>query len=165
MADLTGSPGAVWEFVEHEHRELVAGIDRIHDAACSIGGWVTPDQSSRVLQILAWVDREFGTHASWEEAWLYPEVDARTGTPWATRAARFEHAQIRAMASRLRLGQHHLGEQGGLERAPELRFHLIGLEVLLRAHLEREERYLLPLLAYDRVPVGHRGTPPPHGIS
>ena len=43
MASTTGTPRAVWAFTEHEHRELAHGLDRIHDVACGIGGWVEPD--------------------------------------------------------------------------------------------------------------------------
>lgn len=149
MTDMSGAPRAVWAFTEHEHRELVRGIDRIHDVACAIGGWLTPDQSVRVLDVLAWLDHELEPHVSWEESWLYPEIDARTGTPWATRAARFDHGQIRDMAARLRSDQHLLLQDRAHERLPELRCHLFGLEALIRAHIEREERYLIPLLADD----------------
>jgi Hemerythrin HHE cation binding domain. len=147
MTDMAGAPGAVWAFSEHEHRELVRGINRIHDVACEIGGWVTPEQSVRVLGILEWLDRELEPHISWEESWLYPEIDARTGTPWATRAARFDHGQIRDMAARLRADQHLLQQDRAREQLPELRCHLFGLEALVRAHIDREERYLMPLLA------------------
>jgi iron-sulfur cluster repair protein YtfE (RIC family) len=149
MADMAGAPRAVWAFTEHEHRELVRGIDRIHEVACEVGGWVTPEQSVRVLDVLAWMDHELEPHVSWEESWLYPEIDARTGTPWATRAARFDHGQIRDMAARLRADQHLLLQDPAPERLPELRCHLFGLEALLRAHFEREERFLIPLLADD----------------
>ena len=148
MAEMAGAP-AVWVFTEHEHRELVRGMNRIHDVACEIGGWVTPEQSVRVLGILDWLDREVEPHIAWEESWLYPEIDARTGTPWATRAARFDHGQIRDMAVRLRADQHILKQDRARERVPELRCHLFGLEALLRAHVDREERFLMPLLADD----------------
>jgi hemerythrin-like domain-containing protein len=148
MADMAGAP-AVWTFTEHEHRELLRGLTRIHEVACEIGGWVTPEQSVRVLGILDWLDREVEPHIAWEESWLYPQIDARTGTPWATRAARFDHGQIRDMALSLRADQHILQQDRARERVPELRCHLFGLEALLRAHVDREERYLMPLLADD----------------
>ena len=150
MADMAGAP-AVWAFTEHEHRELVRGISRVHEVACEIAGWVTPDQSVRVLGILDWLDREVEPHIAWEESWLYPEIDARTGTPWATRAARFDHGQIRDMAIKLRADQHILQSDRARERVPELRCHLFSLEALLRAHVEREERFLMPLLAEDAL--------------
>jgi iron-sulfur cluster repair protein YtfE (RIC family) len=151
---MAGAPQAVWVFAEHEHRELIRGLNRIHDVACEVGGWVTPDLSVHVLDILGWLDRELEPHISWEETWLYPEIDGRTGTPWATRSARFDHGQIRDVAARLRADQHLLREDGARERLPELRCHLFGLEALLRAHIDREERFLIPLLAEDAIAAG-----------
>jgi CRP-like cAMP-binding protein len=148
MTGRTDAP-AVWAFTEHEHRELARGIDRIHDVACDVGSWVAPELAGHVRDVLAWLERDLEPHIAWEESWLYPEIDARARTPWATRAARFDHGQIRAMADRLRADERLLHEEGARERLPELRCHLFSLEALVRAHVEREERYLIPLLADD----------------
>ena len=40
------------------------------------------------------------------------------------------------------------------ELLSDLRCHLLGLEALLRAHIEREERYLIPLLDEDAWVAG-----------
>ncbi len=162
MADMHGAPGATWAFAEHEHRGLIKGIDRIHDAACEIDGWVTPDLAIRVRDVLRWLQREFQPHVAWEESWLYPEIDAQAGTPWATRSARFDHYQIREMAARVQADQEVILASAARERLPELRYHLFGLEALLRAHLEREERYLIPALADEvwvAAPAGAIATP------
>ena len=161
MVDKAAAPQAVWAFAEHEHRELARGIDRIHDVACQIGGCVSPDLSVRILDVLDWLDRELEPHVSWEESWLYPEIDSRTGTPWATRAARFDHHQIRGMAARLRADQQLLHQDGAPGRLVELRCDLFGLEALLRAHIEREGRYLIPLLAEDASGAPPVALPPP----
>jgi iron-sulfur cluster repair protein YtfE (RIC family) len=158
MTDMQGARHAAWAFAEHEHRDLINGIDRIHDAACEIDGWVTPDLTIRVRDVLIWLHRDFEPHIAWEESWLYPEIDARTGTPWATRSARFDHRQIREMAARVRADQDVLLASAARERLPELRCHLFGLEALLRAHLEREERYLIPVLADDLWVAAPAGT-------
>jgi hypothetical protein len=89
---------------------------------------------------------------------LYPEIDAQTGTPWATRSARFDHYQIREMAARVQADQEVLLASAARERLSELRCHLFGLEALLRAHLEREERYLIPALADEVWVAGSVGT-------
>jgi hemerythrin-like domain-containing protein len=150
MATKTGGTQAVWAFAEHEHRDLVRGINRIHDVACEIGRRPTPELSVEVLDVLHWLDGTLEPHVAWEEAWLYPEIDARTGTLWATRAARFDHQQVREMAARLRADQHLLGTGRGGDHQADTRCHLFGLEALLRAHIEREERLLIPVLDDDR---------------
>jgi iron-sulfur cluster repair protein YtfE (RIC family) len=150
MATKAGVTQAVWAFAEHEHRDLVCGIDRVHDVACEVGRRPTPELSVHVLDVLKWMDGTLEPHIAWEEAWLYPEIDTRIGTPWATRAARFDHQQLREMAARLRADQRALSSREAGDQQVETRCHLFGLEALLRAHIEREERFLIPLLEDDR---------------
>jgi hypothetical protein len=139
----------VWAFAEHEHLDLVRGINRIHDVACEIGHRPSFELSAHLLGVLQWLDVTLEPHVAWEEAWLYPEIDARIGTAWATRAARFDHQQIREMARRLRSDQASLSSRQSGDLQADIRCHLFGLEALLRAHIEREERYLMPLLQDD----------------
>ena len=141
-------------FVEHEHRELVPGLNRIHAFACSVGSVPAMELSRELREVMAWVDGVLRPHAAWEESWLYPELDARAGTPWATRLFQFEHGQIRDMTSRLDEDHTRLFEFGhvGMD-ASSIRCHLFGLEALLRAHVEREERFLLPLLEEPDSPA------------
>jgi hemerythrin-like domain-containing protein len=150
MATKARETPAVWAFEEHEHRELVRGINRIHDVACEIGRRPTPELSIDVLAVLRWLDGTLEPHIAWEEAWLYPEIETRIGTPWATRAARFDHHQIREMADQLRADQPLLRSHETGDPQAEVRCHLFGLEALLRAHIEREERFLIPLLEDER---------------
>jgi hemerythrin-like domain-containing protein len=151
MATKAGGTEAIWAFTEHEHRDLVRGIDRIHDIACEVGRRPTLELSIHVLDVLRWLDGTLEPHIAWEEAWLYPEIDTRVGTPWATRSARFDHQQLREMANRLRVDQRALSSREAGDQQVEIRCHLFGLEALLRAHIEREERFLIPLLEDDRT--------------
>jgi len=146
MMTKAGGSQAVWAFTEHEHRDLVRGINRIHEVACEIGRRPTLELSVDLLNILGWLDGTLGPHIAWEEGWLYPEIDGRLGTPWATRAARFDHQQIRVTAARLRADHHLLSSRESGDPQVETRCHLFSLEALLRAHIEREERFLIPLL-------------------
>jgi hypothetical protein len=165
MATKAGETQAVWAFAEHEHRDLVRGINRIHDVACEIGRRPTPELSREVLNVLGWLDGILGPHIAWEEAWLYPEIDARLGTPWATRAARFDHQQLREMVAKLRADQHlPSGRESGDQQA-ETRCHLFSLEALLRAHIQREERFLIPLLDDDGAAVQAEEPDRPIGTS
>jgi hemerythrin-like domain-containing protein len=151
------TPQAVWAFAEHEHRDLDRGLNRIHDVACEVNSWVPLELSTHLLGILDWVQHALEPHIAWEETWLYPELDLRAGTQWTTRSARFDHQQIRDMVARIRDDQHGLREQGARDRLPEVRCHLFSLEALIRAHVEREERFLIPLL--DEEFVSPKATP------
>ncbi len=153
MTTEAGGTQPVWAYAEHEHRDLVRGINRMHDIACGIGRRPTPEVSVQLLGLLGWVDDTLEPHIAWEEAWLYPEIDARIGSPWATRAARFDHQQIRDMAAKLRDDQHSLGRHEPADQHAEMRCHVFGLEALVRAHIQREEQFLIPLLDEQRPPV------------
>ena len=148
---------AVWAFEEHEHRDLARGINRIHELACDVGHQPSPELATHVAEILGWLETILEPHISWEEAWLYPAIEIRIGTPWATRAARFDHQQIREMAGHLNDDQARLGARVEGNDQAGTRCHLFSLEALLRAHLEREERFLIPLLTEaapeEREPV------------
>jgi hemerythrin-like domain-containing protein len=146
---MTGSPqvfSAERAFIDHEHRDLRPGIDRIHDVARAVGTIAAPDLSIVLLDVLDWVDRVVEPHAAWEDSWLYPEFDRLAGTAWATRVMRFEHHQIRRAASLLEVDREALRHEPNHDQACELVGHLMALETLLRAHVEREERFLVPLL-------------------
>lgn len=166
----TSSDQAVWAFTEHEHRDLARGINWIHDVACDVRRRPTPELSVHVLGVLGWLDGTLEPHIAWEEAWLYPEIETRTATPMAILAARFDHRRIRELAERLRADHRLLSEKGAGDVKAEVGCDLFEIEALLRAHLDREERFLMPLLAEERVstskqelmtPVGSdRSTPP-----
>jgi hypothetical protein len=153
MTTEAGGTQAVWAYAEHEHRDLARGINQLHDVACAIGRRPTPELSVQVLDVLRWLDGSLEPHIAWEEAWLYPQIDMRIGTPWATRAARFDHRQIHEMAARLRIDQRSLSHREEGDQRADMRCHLFGLEALVRAHIEREERFLIPLLDDDRRPA------------
>lgn len=150
---------AVWAFAEHEHVDLARGIDRIHDVACVVGQIPTPELSGRVLDVLHWLDGTLGPHIAWEDGWLFPEIDARTGSPTITLGARLEHREIREVIARLR-GDHDRLDHRGVrdDKNSATCFDLVRLEALIRAHLRREERFLFPLLEEGRTPVQSRAS-------
>ena len=82
---------AIRAFGEHEQRDLARGLDRIHDAGCAVGTGLKVDDARAIREVLRWTDTTLRPHIAWEESWLYPQIDALTGTSWATRAARFDH--------------------------------------------------------------------------
>jgi hemerythrin-like domain-containing protein len=136
-------------FAEHEHRELGRGIDRIREVAGIVGTIAAPDLSIALIDVLDWIETVLEPHAAWEDAWLYPQIDRRAGTPWATRLMTFEHHQIRAFAGLLESDRERLHHELTRDQAVQLVGHLFALDALLRAHIEREERVLRPLLEDD----------------
>jgi hemerythrin-like domain-containing protein len=140
---------AIRAFGEHEHLDLARGLDLVHDSACAVGVGSRIDTVRAIGDVLRWSEATLEPHIAWEESWLYPQIDALTQTPWATRAARFDHRQIRSLASRLRQDRALCAD--GLAPADEVRGHLFAYEALLRTHIDREEHLLLPVLAGEGV--------------
>ncbi len=134
-------------FAISEHRELGRGVDRIHEVGVLRG--THQELSVAALEVLHWIDKVLAPHAEWEDRWLYPEVDRRAGTPWATRLMSFEHQQIRDAATALASARAQLHDAPSNARDMDVRAGLLALEAIVRAHMVREERFLIPLLEAD----------------
>jgi hypothetical protein len=111
MTEFPRGTTAEHAFAEHEHQDLAPGIDRIHAVASAVGSIASADSSIAVFDVIDWVHRVLEPHAAWEDAWLYPDIDRRAGTP------------------------------------------PLRVEALLRAHIEREDGFLLQLLEEEAVGV------------
>ena len=145
---------AIRAFGEHEHRDLARGLDHIHAAACAIAVGSRVDDLRAIREVLRWSEVLLEPHMTWEDDWLYPQIDRMSGTPWATRAARFDHGQIHHLASRLRRDVELVGDGLTPSVVDDVRSHLFAYEALLRTHIEREERLLLPVLVEEAAGAG-----------
>ncbi|MFL5726776.1 MAG: hemerythrin domain-containing protein [Chloroflexota bacterium] len=143
---VAGGPVMVRAFVNHEHGELASGMDGIHELARALQSLSSGEAAVRVGEILRWVEATLKPHLAWEEHWLFPQLDALAGSPWATRAIRYDHRQIARKAELLGRDRIDLGHSPSSRAATELRSDLDALETLLRANVEREEQLLLPIL-------------------
>jgi iron-sulfur cluster repair protein YtfE (RIC family) len=133
-------------FLDHEHARVRAGLAGIRDTIEEAHHLGRIDTSERVVRTLTWIRRDVLPHAAWEEAWLYPHLDQAAATPWATRALRFEHDQIRDVAAILEQEFQDAGERWSAELIFRLVVALTRLETLVSAHLAKEERFVIPLL-------------------
>lgn len=149
---------AIRAFAEHEHDELAAGMDRIHELGAELATLPVDRRAASIDKVLHWIDADLKPHMAWEESWLFPQIDARARTPWATRLVRFDHQQIAAQAERLHAHCVY-ASQFSSNDIVTLVADLSGLEALLRANVEREERFLLPLIESE----AERWAPEWHG--
>ena len=139
---------AIQTFAAHEHEELAAGIGRIHELSEELATMPVDQRAASIRRVLHWIDADLKPHMAWEEYWLFPLIDARAHSPWATQLVRLDHQQIAEQAERLHA---HAACGGNLpsKQTVTLVADLSGLKALLRANVEREERYVLPLLQPD----------------
>jgi len=153
MTRMDRDTAAEQAFELHEHRELLPWFDRLHDVGCDVGHVPVKDLAVSLHRVILWLEGDLEGHAAWEESWLYPEIDQRAGTPWATRTMRFEHHQVRAAVRGLAVEQAALGHELSVAQAGQLASRVFGVEALIRHHLEAEERVLLPVLDDPVVPA------------
>jgi hemerythrin-like domain-containing protein len=146
MTDLLTVTNADHAFIKHEHAELEAGIERVHQIGGRVGSVTPRELADEVLHVLDWFEKVLAPHAVWEDHMLYDRIDERAGTTWATRLMRYEHEQIRRIAARLAGDRQRLLAVPTHELLTELRAHLFAFEALVRAHIEREDVFLFPLL-------------------
>lgn len=146
MSTTMDGSTVVTSFIHHEHEELVAGIGGLRDLASELGRLPHDSQRARVDRLLRWADTVLRPHMAWEEAWLFPQLDQRAGLGWATQLVRFDHRQIDRQVSRLASHRRRLELGASKDTVGEISADLFGLEALLRANVEREEAFLLPML-------------------
>lgn len=146
MTGFTGVAEAERTFAEHEHRELAAGIADLETVAGMAGQSAHEHLSAELRRVHQWYQIVLRPHAGWEEYVLYPEIDARAQTEWATRLMRYEHVQIARIAALIEHDINVAMAEPTHERVCAIRGHLYSLAALLRAHLEREDMFLMPVL-------------------
>jgi iron-sulfur cluster repair protein YtfE (RIC family) len=149
VTDMAGASAegrqAVRTYADHEHEELRAAVEWIHEVTEGMSRLPVDRRSESLRRVLHWVDADLKPHMAWEESWLFPDTDDRTMPHWATRLVRFDHRQIAAQAERLRAHCAYGSPIPSSDISP-LVADLAGFEALMRAHIEREERFLMPLL-------------------
>jgi iron-sulfur cluster repair protein YtfE (RIC family) len=111
-------------------------------------------RSESIRRVLHWVDVDLKPHMAWEESWLFPTIEDRAMPHWATGLVRFDHRQIAAQAERLRAHCAY-GDRIPSSDVSALVADLASFEAMMKAHIEREERFVMPLLEPD----GDRWTP------
>jgi len=153
MSAITEGREAVRTFVDHEHQELKTAVEWVHEVTEGMSRLPVDQRSESLRRVLHWVDVDLKPHMAWEESWLFPNIDDRVMPHWATGLVRFDHRQIAAQAERLR-GHCTYGNPIPSSDISRLVVDLAGFEALMRAHIEREERFVLPLLE----PEGDRWT-------
>jgi iron-sulfur cluster repair protein YtfE (RIC family) len=141
------SPEAIeGQLLDQEHRQIRAGLANLQEAIGRAHAMSRSDAIDHVVRTLAWLRRDLLPHAAWEEAWLYPNLDTAAGTPWATQALRFQHEQIKEVATALEREFASAEVRWSAEAAYQLAVALTRLEALISAHLAQEQWFVGPLL-------------------
>lgn len=146
MTDQTFVAGGEGRFAAQEHRDLAVGLAQIGETIEVSRELTAEEMWARLHRSLGWLERELKPHLTWEDTWLYPQLDAIAGTPWATKLQHYEHRQIEALITALQRDSERWLSRSTLGTRADAVAHLSGIRALIVAHIEREERFLLPLL-------------------
>ncbi len=133
-------------FAAQEHRQLSVGLVGIGDTIERSSGLTSQELWADAHRAIGWLERELKPHIIWEDSWLYPQLDELAGTPWATKLMHFEHRQIEALVAALESDSERWLRRSTRRTDADLVAHLCAIRALVAAHIEREERFLLPLL-------------------
>jgi hemerythrin-like domain-containing protein len=147
MVELADVAGAEYAFARHEHMELRTGLDQMHSAARAFTRMTDADGARLIGPLRDWLANVLLPHFAWEGTVIFPEIDELSTTTWPTRLMRFDHVQISRAARLAEVNIDHIcmGEATSEERH-DVHDMLVGLETLIRSHLEREDAFLLPIL-------------------
>ena len=146
MTTAIAPDGIEVRVLENEHHRVREGLFRLREAIAGAHRLRRSDWIDHTARALAWLRRDLLPHAAWEEAWLYPHLDTLAETAWATRALRFEHEQIRELATALETEFAAAEERWSPEQAFRLLVPLTRLETLITSHLAQEQWFIGPLL-------------------
>ena len=133
-------------FDAHEHRDLALGIAYIAETVERSTELTSSDLWARLHRSLAWLSHDLRPHMTWEEAVLYPAIDDRAGTSWATLLARDEHRQIETLIASLETDSARWLGHKTPRTCADIVGHLSAIRAVIAGHIQREERILLPVL-------------------
>jgi hypothetical protein len=147
---VAAADGVEVQLLDHEHQRVRDGLAGVEDVIGAAHRLTRTTAIDGVVRTLAWLRRDLLPHLAWEEAWLYPQLDMIAGTPWATRALRLEHPQVRELAGALELEFAAAEDRWSSERASRLVVALTRLESVVAAHLAQEQWLVRPLLDREK---------------
>jgi hypothetical protein len=160
MGSLTAADIVEERIIEREHQALRTGLSTLEGTIDEAHRLSRSELAERIARATAWMHRDFLPHAAWEEAWLYAQLDHATGSPWTTRALRFQHEQIRELATALEAASVAAHEHWTSEIVYRVVAAMARLDALISAHLAQEEMFVLPLLDEKTARVTRTGAGP-----
>ena len=126
-----------------QHAEVKEHLRHLDGMVGTLDGAAADEQRRTMSFVVRFLNEHILSHAAWEEEKLYPLVDARagrSGEPF-TATMRYEHGIIGRAIDRLEaLAAADALDAKAFGRAAD------GTIAIIRAHFEKEEEVLLPLL-------------------
>lgn len=121
-----------------QHDEFRAWTDELRAAARRLPGLERSERLAVIAELVTFLHERVEPHTRIDEQVLYPEIEARLGSPLAAAAIAYDHLAIRSWIAKLASA-----DEDDVETLQEL---LYGLDALIRVHLWKEdELFVRPL--------------------
>jgi len=127
------------------HDEFRAWTDQLRSTARRLPTLDTSARLAAVADLVTFLHEEVEPHTRIDEQVLYPELDARLGSPLAAAALAYDHLAIRAWIAKLASA-----DEDDIETLQEL---LYGLDALIRVHLWKEDELFVKPLGSSTWPA------------
>jgi hypothetical protein len=136
--DVDDGGMASQEQFNQQHAEFRAWTDTLRAAARALPQLGEGERLAVVADLVSFLHESIEPHTRVDEQVLYPEIEARMGSPLAAAAIAYDHLAIRSWIAKLASA-----DEDDVETLQEL---LYGLDALIRVHLWKEdELFVKPL--------------------
>ena len=133
------------EQFSQQHAEFRAWTDTLRAAARTIPHLGEAERLAVVADLVSFLHESVEPHTRIDEQVLYPEIEARMGSPLAAAAIAYDHLAIRSWIAKLASA-----DEDDVETLQEL---LYGLDALIRVHLWKEDELFVKPLASSTWPA------------
>lgn len=132
------------EGIKRDHRRVLSDVADL-EALLGRGRAARPASAARLAELVAMLEREFGTHMAAEDEVLYPAVlKALPASRGSVEPLFDEHAELRLMLERLIETMH---EEPDPDRDEQIAVQVADMAELLRIHIRKEESLILSVTA------------------
>jgi hypothetical protein len=133
------------EQFSRQHAEFRAWTDTLRAAARALPDLDEGERLSVVADLVSFLHENVEPHTRVDEQVLYPEIEARMGSPLAAAAIAYDHLAIRSWIAKLASA-----DDNDVETLQEL---LYGLDALIRVHLWKEDELFVKPLGVSTWPA------------
>ena len=127
------------------HDEFRAWTDQLRSTARRLPTLDSSERLAAVADLVTYLHEQVEPHTRVDEQVLYPELEARLGSPLAAAAIAYDHLAIRAWIAKLASA-----DADDVETLQEL---LYGLDALIRVHLWKEDELFVKPLGSSTWPA------------
>jgi iron-sulfur cluster repair protein YtfE (RIC family) len=137
------SDAMVEQLIAGEHAIMREHLDHMRSVADDAQYAVPITLRHRLDAVLSFLHNDLVSHIQTEEEVVYPAIDRVADADWSSQAMRLDHEAIKEMLGQLDRAIADIRRARWLDEVQRV---LFVLEAVIRLHLDKEERMLVPLV-------------------